>query len=282
KPWECAECNHQNYGTIGICDMCFTITRCANENPKRLSQDERVDLNEDFPAEYESLYYSPDDYEKNHIQWLRLCDVKLHGCQNNSPWVLFSRPLKPTDIIQGVTRRKGAWTEAYILDLYMRSELLLNGRSELWINLEDFTKYFFAVGVCKLRNEWLEETVCGKYPTYEDQTPSFISFVVEETTEIQFVLYQKLIDEETAKGTISKPRDSVLPLKERNHGRLTVNDNLEQYTRRNSDLKKQTRKDTNRRYILNLLKSEINLSVTEDSTERCVHIDDKPRPCFSK
>ncbi|KAF2887688.1 hypothetical protein ILUMI_18484, partial [Ignelater luminosus] len=396
--WECSECKHQNCGTISICDMCFTITGCASEKPKRLSQDERVDLSwkyavsrckltsksfvdEDFPAEYKSLYYSPEDYEKNHIQWLRLCDVKLHGCQNNSPWVLFRRRLKPTDIIQGavgncwliaalsslalhhqhlirrlfitsevceegayqirlfkdrewtsimvddripcdedgcpyyakvlenqmwvpliekaiaklygcyqaltagqpyealnlltgvpcmtisvflsddnrnefnlntiwsklleyrskkypvlansgsnymdiydaeaeekglaiphcycvldvreirqrrliklrdprgVTHWKGAWTESYILDLYMR--LLLNGRSELWINLEDFTKYFSVVGVCKLRNEWFEETVSGKYPTYEDQTPSFISFVVEETTEIEFVLYQK-------------------------------------------------------------------------------------------
>ncbi|KAF2901391.1 hypothetical protein ILUMI_04794, partial [Ignelater luminosus] len=418
-PWECTVCNHQNYRTTVICDMCFTITGCANEKPKRLSQDKRVDLSwkyavsrckltnqsfvdEDFPAEYGSLYYSPEDHEADDTQWLRLCNVKLHGCQNNSPWVLFRYPLKPTDVVQGIfcllvfcfvmhnflwvlgaagncwlisalsvlalqhehiIRRlfitfqvceegayqirlckDGKWTsimvddrvpcdrdgypyyaealenqmwvpliekavaklygcyetlvaghlteglnmltgvactsisvylsdnnrnesnlntiwsklleyrnkrypmlascgsnyidmnneeaeekgletlhcycvldvreirerrliklldsrgetdwkceltKADILDLYMGSELLLNGSGDLWINLEDLTKYFSAVGVCKLRNEWFEETMSGKYPTYEDQTPSFISFVVEEMTEIEFVLYQK-------------------------------------------------------------------------------------------
>ncbi|KAF2901392.1 hypothetical protein ILUMI_04795, partial [Ignelater luminosus] len=87
---------------------------------------------------------------------------------------------------------KDGWAQAYSLDLYMPSEIQLNGPSDLWINLEDFTKYFSAVGVCKLRNEWFEETVSGKYPTYEDQTPSFVSFIVEETTEIEIVLYQIL------------------------------------------------------------------------------------------
>ncbi|KAF2895494.1 hypothetical protein ILUMI_10681, partial [Ignelater luminosus] len=394
-PWECAVCNRKNYETTVVCDMC-----CANEKPKRLSQEERLDLSwkyavsrcklthqsfvdEDFPAEYDSLYYSPEDHEAEDTRWLRLCSLKLHGPRNNSPWVLFRHPLKPADVIQGVigdcwlisalsvlalqhehiikrlfitfqvceegayqirlckdgkwtsimvddrvpcdrdgypyyaealknqmwvpliekavaklygcyealdagylieglniltgvpcttvsvflddkdrnesklnsiwsklleyrnkrypmlascgsnyidmnhaeaaekgletlhcycvlevrkirqqrliklldprgvTDWKGAWTKTYILDLYMQSELLLNGCSELWIKLEDLTKYFSAVGVCKLRNEWFEETVSGKYPTYEDQTPSFISFVVEETTQIEFVLYQE-------------------------------------------------------------------------------------------
>ncbi|KAF2897357.1 hypothetical protein ILUMI_08818, partial [Ignelater luminosus] len=313
---------------------CLTITKYANDKRKRLSQDKRGDLSlkypvsrcklatksfvdDDFPAEYKSMYYSPEDHKNDKRQWLRLCDVKLYGRQNNSPWVLFRYPLKPTDVLQGVVEKalenqmwvpliekavaklygcyqalaagqpyeglnlltgvpctavsvllsdddrnesnlstiwsklveyrnkrypmlagcgsnhaeakeakekglstihcycvldvreirqrrliklldprgvtdfKGGWTEAYILDLYMQSGLLLNGCGDLWINLEDFTKYFSAVGVCKIRNKWFEKTVSGKYPTYEDQTPSFISFVVEETTEIEFVLYQK-------------------------------------------------------------------------------------------
>ncbi|KAF2887513.1 hypothetical protein ILUMI_18660, partial [Ignelater luminosus] len=43
---------------------------------------------------------------------------------------------------RGSTDWKGGWVEEYLLDLFMRSEIQLNGPSDLWINLEDFTKYF--------------------------------------------------------------------------------------------------------------------------------------------
>lgn len=59
-----------------------------------------------------------------------------------------------------------------------------------WMSFEDFSKYFYSVGVCRIRGGWNEMVFPGTFPSFEKQNPSCISFVIVEPTEVDFVLYQ--------------------------------------------------------------------------------------------
>lgn len=78
----------------------------------------------------------------------------------------------------------------------MKKQLLPNGiRHEVfWIGFEDVLKYFYAFGICKIRENWTSTRFTGTFPSLKNQELSCISFVVPNRMEIDIVLHQVSLD----------------------------------------------------------------------------------------
>ncbi|KAF2895241.1 hypothetical protein ILUMI_10932, partial [Ignelater luminosus] len=75
----------------------------------------------------------------------------------------------------------------------LKKQLLANDtrKGVFWIGFQDILKYFFAVGVCKMRKGWTKTRFIGTFRVFENQELSGISFDVTEQMEIDFVLHQE-------------------------------------------------------------------------------------------
>ncbi|KAF2894265.1 hypothetical protein ILUMI_11906 [Ignelater luminosus] len=88
----------------------------------------------------------------------------------------------------------GDWSNySHLWTPYLQERLLPNGpqHGTFWMTFEDFTKFFYSVGVCKIRNGWNEMIFPGTFPSFEKQNVSCVSFIIFEPTEVDFVLYQE-------------------------------------------------------------------------------------------
>eukprot|EP00112_Aurelia_sp_Birch-Aquarium-sp1_P002218 Seg1238.1 transcript_id=Seg1238.1/GoldUCD/mRNA.D3Y31 product=Calpain-D protein_id=Seg1238.1/GoldUCD/D3Y31 len=88
----------------------------------------------------------------------------------------------------------GAWSDqSELWTPELRNNLMAHGAEEgvFWISVEDMMEYFDCVDVCKVRPDWTEMRISGKFPCGERDTGTVSILHVFSPTDVDISLFQK-------------------------------------------------------------------------------------------
>ncbi|CAB4064322.1 CAPN15 [Lepeophtheirus salmonis] len=89
----------------------------------------------------------------------------------------------------------GAWSDqSEIWTQELRQELCAYGSEEgiFWISYQDVLKYFDCIDICKLRKDWHEIRLGGRFPPYFNKKyQNCFLLTILETTEVDLTLFQE-------------------------------------------------------------------------------------------